>query len=278
MSPSTSDSSDDQQQRMIDTIHAQVQLSDVTVRFENVTALDNVSVQIAPGEQVGLIGPSGAGKTTLLRLLNRTVTPTTGHAELFGLQLANLTPRELRTMRTRVGFVPQDLRLIPNLRVIQNVISGRIGQQSLLQSTRSMLLPCRDETEAACGLLNSVGIDEKLYEHTNQLSGGQQQRVAIARALYQEPEILLADEPVASVDPARARDTIQLLTQVSQSEGLTLCVSLHNLELAREFFPRLIGLRDGRVIFDCATDELTEQQFNRLYDITPTGSAPRSLQ
>ena len=252
---------------MIDKATPQVQLSDVTVQFESVTALDSVSLQIAAGEQVGLVGPSGAGKTTLLRLLNRSVIPRGGCCSLFGLDLSSLTPRELRSTRTRVGFVPQDMRLIPNLRVIQNVLSGRVGSQSLLDATKSMLLPSRAESLAVFELLSRIGIEEKIYERTSDLSGGQQQRVAMARALYQQPDILLADEPVASVDPARARDTMQLLTRVSQAEGLTLCVSLHNLKLAREFFPRLIGLRDGRVMFDSPAKELSDDSFRQLYEL-----------
>lgn len=256
---------------MIDSLRPQVSLTVVTVRFETVTALENVSIRIAAGEQVGLVGPSGAGKTTFLRLLNRTVSPTGGDAMLFGQSLASLSSGELRSVRTRIGFIPQDLRLIPNLRVIQNVLSGRIGQQSLLGAARSLLLPRREETEAVFKLLGEVGVQEKLYERANRLSGGQQQRVAVARALYQLPDILLADEPVASVDPVRAREAISMLTQVSQTQGITLCVSLHNLELAREFFPRLIGLRDGRVVFDGSTNELDEHDFEKLYE-TPVRS------
>lgn len=252
---------------MIDKATPHVQLTDVTVRYESVTALDAVSLRIESGEQVGLVGPSGAGKTTLLRLLNRSAVAGSGECRLFGLNLSDLSPRELRATRTRVGFIPQDLRLIPNLRVIQNVLSGRIGSQSFLGATRSMLLPSRTESQAVLDLLNRIGIEEKLYERTSDLSGGQQQRVAIARALYQQPEILLADEPVASVDPTRARDTIDMLTRVSRADGLTLCVSLHNLALAREFFPRLIGLRDGRVVFDSPSGELSDDQFRQLYEI-----------
>ena len=151
--------------------------------------------------------------------------------------------------------------------MIQNVASGRLGSQSLLGSLRTVLFPNRGEAVAIHEILERVGIEEKLYERTDRLSGGQQQRVAIARALYQKPVALLADEPVASVDPARARDTVSLLCDVSREQGLTLCMSLHNLDLAREFFPRLIGLRFGRVVFDEPASELTDAQFEALYHL-----------
>jgi phosphonate transport system ATP-binding protein len=131
-----------------------------------------------------------------------------------------------------------------------------------------MLFPARAAVRRVHRILERVGIPEKLYERTDTLSGGQRQRVAIARALYQEPEALLADEPVSSVDPARARDAVGLLAAISREEGLTLCVSLHNLALAREFFPRLVGLRHGRIAFDRPTDELDDDDFAALYDLS----------
>jgi phosphonate transport system ATP-binding protein len=158
---------------------------------------------------------------------------------------------------------------VPNLRVVQNVLAGRLGRQSLLASLRSMVFADRGETREVFALLERVGIPEKLYERTDALSGGQRQRVAIARALFQRPEALLADEPVSSVDPARARDTVALLKEVSQERGITLCMSLHNLDLAREFFPRLVGLRGGRIAFDAAPRDVSAEQFEALYQLAP---------
>ncbi len=250
------------------------QLDGVTVQFPGVRALDGVSLGIAAGEQVALVGPSGSGKTTLLRLMNGTLRPTEGHVRALRQETLKLSAAQLRLLRMRIGFVHQDLSLVPNLRVLHNVLSGRLGGRSLVGSLRMMSLPTRNETTDVHRLLERVGIEEKLYQRTDRLSGGQQQRVAIARALYQQPEAVLADEPVSSVDPARARDTVRLLTDISKDEGLTLCVSLHNLELAREFFPRLVGMREGRIVFDRVTGDLSDGEFQTLYQLSTEEMLP----
>jgi phosphonate transport system ATP-binding protein len=244
-------------------------LSGATLRYNGTAALDGVDLTVDRGEAIALVGPSGAGKTSLLRLLNATVRPTVGRVAVGGEELSRLRVRELRRIRSRIGTIHQDLSLIPNLRVSQNVIAGRLGRRSFLGAFRSMFLPSRDDLERAHAILERVGIPEKLFERTDRLSGGQQQRVAIARALFQEPTTILADEPVSSVDPARARDTVALLTEISRERGLTLVMSLHNLELAREHFARLVGLRGGRVAFDESTTAISDDRFRRLYDLAP---------
>ncbi len=242
-------------------------LEGVTVRFGELAALQDIDLAIAPGDAVALVGPSGAGKSTLLRLLNGMVRPSAGSVHVNGDVLAELSRAGLKRVRASIGFVHQDLSLIPNLRVIQNVLAGRLGRQGLLVSARSMLFPRRADAARAYEILERVGIPEKLYERTDSLSGGQQQRVALARALFQQPVALLADEPVSSVDPARARDTVELLTRVSREEGLTLVMSIHNLELARACFPRLVGLRQGRIVFDRSREEVGDDEFHALYDL-----------
>ena len=197
--------------------------------------------------------------------MNATVAPGRGAVTMSGVDLSRLTPGELRAARTQVGFVHQDHSLVPNLRVSQNVLAGRLGQRGLWSSLRSMLLPRSQDVERVYALLERVGIPEKLFERTDTLSGGQQQRVAIARALFQEPAALLADEPVASVDPARARDLIELLRELAGERGLTLVVCLHDLELAREHFPRTVGLRKGRIRFDRPTGDVADSDFEELY-------------
>ncbi len=244
-------------------------LAAVTVRFGTVTALHAVDLTLAPGELVGLVGPSGAGKTTLLRLLNGSARAASGQVVAGGRDLASMSPRELRRMRAAIGVVHQDLRLVPNLRVSQNVQAGGFGRQSLLESARAMWFPRRADVERAHALLERVGVADKLFHRVDHLSGGQQQRVALARALYQQPQALLADEPVASVDPTRARDLVALLTDVCRERGLTLVMSLHNLDLAREFFPRLVGLRAGRVVLDGPPDRLDDASFRALYELPP---------
>lgn len=236
--------------------------------FGSVVALREVSCVVAKGELVGLVGPSGSGKTTFLRCLNGMVSPSAGAVRVLGLEMGALADASLRDLRARLGFIPQDLGLVPNLRVVQNVVTGRFGKQGFFGALKSSLFPDRGEKGRAFSILKRVGIGEKIFERTDRLSGGQQQRVAVARALYQRPEAILADEPVSSVDPARARDTVSLLTEVAKEEGMTLMMSLHNLELAREFFPRLIGLRGGRVAFDAAADALPAGAFERLYSLS----------
>jgi len=245
-------------------------LNGASVRYGEHLALDTLNLRITEGERVALVGPSGSGKTTLLRLLNASVIPQSGTVNSLGVALsadAGSTAAG-RRHQSRIGLIPQDLGLVPNLRVIQNVVAGKFGTQGLLAAIRSVISPNQREREKAYTLLARVGIPEKLFERTDTLSGGQQQRVAVARALYQQPEALLADEPVSSVDPARALDTVSLLTSLAEEEGVTLVMSLHNLDLAREYFPRLIGLRSGQVAFDSPAAEVPEGAFEKLYELS----------
>ena len=246
-------------------------LAGVTVRFGARVALDAVSLDVRAGERVALVGPSGSGKTTLLRLLNGSVRPAAGSVRAGDDDLASLSPAGLRALRAGIGVVHQDLRLVPNLRVSQNVLAGGFGRQGLLGAMRAMWRPRRGDLEHAHALLARVGIADRLFERVDRLSGGQQQRVAVARALYQEPRVLLADEPVSAVDPARARDTVALLTDICTERGLTLVMSLHNLDLAREFFPRLVGLRDGAVRFDGSPSALDRGTYGELYRLPCAG-------
>ena len=243
-------------------------LSEVTCRFGELVAVDDVSLNVEPGEGVAIIGPSGGGKTTLLRVLDTAHTPGEGRVSVLGNDLADLGISEMRRLRTRIAFIPQQLGLVPNLSVLQNVILGSGGSRGTLRSLRDLLLPAKGDVVEIHRILERVGIEEKLYARTDQLSGGQQQRVAIARALFQKPEVLLADEPVSSVDPARARDTVNLLCELSKEEKFTLCVSLHNLELAREFFPRIIGMRAGKIVFDDAPESLDAGEQEALFQLS----------
>ncbi len=246
------------------------ELDRVTVRFGATTALAEVSLRIEPGAPVALVGPSGAGKTTLLRLLNGSVRAASGVVRADGRDLAALAPADLRRLRASIGVVHQDLRPVQTLRVSQNVLAGGFGRQSIWSAVRAMGRPPRRDLERVHALLDRVGIADKLFHRLDRLSGGQQQRVAIARALYQEPRVLLADEPVASVDPARALDTVALLRDICRESGLTLVMSLHNLDLAREYFPRLVGLRDGRVVFDGSPVDLDDDRYRSLYRLPRT--------
>ncbi|MBL8862827.1 MAG: ATP-binding cassette domain-containing protein [Planctomycetes bacterium] len=237
------------------------------VAFAGRPALAALDLVVEPGEALALVGPSGAGKTTLLRLLNASLAPTSGTVCVDGQRLDELGPRALRAVRARIGFVHQDLALVPNVRVLVNVLSGRLGRQGFLAGVRSLCLPSRAEVARAAAILERVGIGEKLYQRTDSLSGGQRQRVALARALYQGPAALLLDEPVSSVDPARARDLVELVAAISRERGLTLIVSIHDIQLARACFPRLVGLRAGRIAFDAPTGRVTERELAALYSL-----------
>ena len=243
-------------------------LHDVTVQFGALKALDRASLRIGKRERIGIVGPSGAGKSTLLRVLNGMQQVTAGTVTALGQDIADLAPAPLRSLRARIAFVHQSFALIPGLRVIQNVVMGRAGRRNLWRCVRDVLFTSQEDTREIHSLLERTGIPEKLYHRTGHLSGGQQQRVAVARALFQKPEALLADEPVSSIDPARARDTVDLLTRLSSEDGLTLVMSLHNLELAREFFPRLIGMRHGRVVFDQRSASISGAEFSALYSLS----------
>ena len=243
------------------------ELRGATVAHPGVVALADVDLAIAAGERVALVGPSGAGKTSLLRLLGAAARASAGSVLVDGADLATLAPDELRRVRARLGFVHQDHALVPNLRAISNALLGRVGSQGLLASLKSVWWPSRAEEQAVHALFVRVGIGDRLYQRVDSLSGGERQRVAIARALHQDPGALLCDEPVASVDPARARDTLSLLRSLSLERGLTLVASLHDLGLAREHFDRLVGLRRGRIAFDAPVGAVREADLAALYQL-----------
>jgi phosphonate transport system ATP-binding protein len=242
-------------------------LIDVSRRFGAVEAVSGVGLEITAGERVALIGASGSGKTTLLRLLGAQLAPDAGTLTVLGREPAAMRERELRELRSRVAFIPQDLGLVPSFRVAQNVVGGRFGKRTLLGALRDLVLPAVEVRHGMFGLLKRVGIEEKMYDRVDTLSGGQQQRVAVARALFQKPAVLLADEPISAVDPARARSMLELLTGLCSEEELTLVVSMHQLELAREFFPRLVGLKEGQVLFDRAAEDLRPEEVEELYEL-----------
>ena len=254
---------------------ARFELHDVSVLYDGHAALQRVGLTVPAGDVLAVVGPSGAGKTTLLRLLNASVRTSSGRLLVDGGEVGALSAGDLRRLRSRVGFIPQDFGLVPNLRVSQNVLAGRLGREGLVASLRSMLFPSRARLEELFLLLERLGIPEKIFQRVDSLSGGQQQRVAIARALYQEPGALLADEPLSSLDPERSRETLALLIEVARERGLTLVLSMHDIELARAHVPRLVGLRAGRVLFDGPPAQIAEQRYRDLYRLAEEGGRRR---
>jgi phosphonate transport system ATP-binding protein len=230
---------------------------------DGTVALDGVSLTVGRGEHVAVIGPSGAGKSTLFRTLNLTLRPSAGSMQFDGTNVATLSDAALRRARTRIGTVYQQQHLVGRLRVVHNVLAGHLGRWSTLTALASLVRPRDVETAAVA--LAEVGIPEKLWARTDELSGGQQQRVAIARVLVQDPHVILADEPVSSVDPSLAVTILTLLRDLSSESRKTLLVNLHSVELALHLFPRIVGLREGRVLFDLAPDKVTAERLEELY-------------
>jgi phosphonate transport system ATP-binding protein len=246
-------------------------LRNVSKTFGSSSVLKDVNLQIDPGEQVALVGPSGAGKSTLIGLLNGTLYPTQGEIRTLGQNLTRLPTTARRQIQREIGTIHQQFHLINNLRVIHNVNAGHLGRWSFTRALASMFWPL--EIERAQRALAQVGIPEKLYEMTGHLSGGQQQRVALARALVQDPKVILADEPIASLDPERGRELMDLLRSMSRETGRTLVTSIHSVDFARSHFQRVVGLRDGRISFDCAAQDMTPSMLEALYRIERTESA-----
>jgi phosphonate transport system ATP-binding protein len=229
--------------------------------------LREVSLRFDAEQSVAIVGPSGAGKTSLLRLMSGAIFPDVGSVQLDGVSFADSAQNgaALRRMRAQVGFVHQDFALVPNLRVLQNVVSGGFSRRGFWGALRDLVAPRRALQEEVFQLLEHLGIGDKMFQRVDTLSGGQQQRVALARALFQKPRALLADEPVSSVDPTRARALLELLHRVAAERQLPLVVSLHDAELARELFARVIGLREGRVVFDLPASEVDQDRLQALY-------------
>lgn len=239
------------------------ELKQVSHQFSNFQALKHINLRILPGDRVALVGSSGAGKSTLIRLLNGTLRPTEGEVWALGRNLNLLKPARLRQVQRQIGTVYQQFHLVDNLRVIHNVNAGHLGRWSLFKALLSLLLPL--EVKTATQALTQVGIAEKLYAVTRDLSGGQQQRVALARVLVQNPLAILADEPIASLDPNLSREIMDLLRDLCQQSGRTLVVSLHDVGFAQSHCDRIIGLRQGAIIFDCPSEQVSGDMLADLY-------------
>jgi phosphonate transport system ATP-binding protein len=226
-------------------------------------ALAAVDLGIAAGERVALIGPSGAGKTTLLRVAAAALRPSEGGVTLLEASPWHLSARALKALRARIGFIHQAPPIPPRLRVVTAVLAGRLGQWSLARALRSWLLPV--DAAGARDALARVGLGERLFDRCDQLSGGQLQRVAVARTLYQGPRLLLADEPVSALDAATGDLVLRELVAYSSASGATLVASLHAVDLALRWFPRIVGVRDGVVMFDLPSAEVTPDRLAALY-------------
>jgi phosphonate transport system ATP-binding protein len=220
--------------------------------------LRGLSVEVEPGELVGLLGPSGSGKTTLFRLFGGALRPSCGQLEVLGRDLGRIRADELRYLRRRLGIIYQQHNLVPRLSAASNVLLGRLGQRPLWQALLGALwLPSADLRDAFAAL-QEVEIGDKLLSRVDDLSGGQQQRVAVARALLGRPELILADEPVASVDARTAELMLTLFARLNREQGTTVVVSLHQADLARRFCRRVLVLANGQITYDGPPDSAQE--------------------
>lgn len=236
-----------------------------STRNGSVHSLDGVTFDVQQGERVALIGPSGAGKTTLFRLLNATLRPTDGEIRFDGKDVGLMPARSLRAMRRRIGTIYQQHHLVPSLTALENTLCGKLGQWSLLQTLRNIIKPAPAEAEQAMAALESVGLADKRRARADELSGGQQQRLAIARALMQNPDVILADEPFASLDPALTESIASLLFGLVDGGKRTMVVTLHDVEMAMWYFPRIVALREGRIVFDRPSTQINRDELDALY-------------
>lgn len=226
-------------------------------------ALDAVDLQVPAGQVMALIGPSGAGKSTLIRCVNRLVEPTTGRVALDDVDVTALGSAALRRARRRMGMIFQEYALVERLTVMENVLSGRLGYAGFWASWFRRF-PRRD-VEQAFRLLDRVGLASMADKRADALSGGQRQRVGIIRALMQEPQLLLVDEPTASLDPKTSRQIMRLIVELCEERGLAAIINIHDVALAQQFARRIVGLRAGRIVFDGPAEALAAPQLTSIY-------------
>lgn len=243
---------------------SQIEFRDVSKVYDNGhVGLDHINLNIEKGDFAVIVGLSGAGKSTLLRSINRLHDITEGDIVIDGTSIFKASGKKLLEMRRNIGMIFQNFNLVKRSSVMRNVLSGRVGYHPTWKMVLG-LFPKEDKIKAL-EALDRVNILDKYKSRSDELSGGQQQRISIARALCQEPSIILADEPVASLDPLTTKQVMDDLKRINEELGITIIINLHFVDLAREYGTRIIGLRDGKLVFDGAVDEATDEAFNKIY-------------
>ena len=233
--------------------------------FGNTKALDRLTLEIHDGEMVGIIGKSGAGKSTLLRLINRLIEPTSGSIQYNEINISNLKGKKLKNWRSKCAMIFQQFNLIDRLDVLTNVLSGTLGNS--FNILKLLKIYSNNEKIDALRHLHNLDLSDKALQRVETLSGGQQQRVAIARAMMQKPKILLADEPISSLDPKNSKVVMDDIRKINKEEGIMAICNLHSLEIAKEYCERIIGLSEGKIVFDGNPSELTKELSEQLYDL-----------
>ncbi|NMB54402.1 MAG: phosphonate ABC transporter ATP-binding protein [Leptolinea sp.] len=242
----------------------QLEVKNLTKIYEGgVQALTDVSFNVHKGEFLAVIGLSGSGKSTLLRCINRLVDPTSGSVLFSGMDVTNATDEELRIIRRKIGMVFQHFNLVSRSSVLTNVLAGRLGYANPAWSLINRFP--KEDIDSAIRQLERVGIADKASYRADELSGGQQQRVGVARALMQDPEMILADEPVASLDPVLAHSIMQYLEEINKKDGVTVLCSLHFLDLVHRYSDRVIALNNGQIVFDGLPSEIDDVKFKEIY-------------
>lgn len=240
-----------------------LEFKNVSVAFDNTKVLDDISFTVGQGEIVALIGPSGAGKTTLLNIAANVVKADAGEMLIDGTPTVSIPHR--KEYARKIGVIRQQFDLVNQLPVVQNVLAGRLNQWGFWKSVLNLFFI--QEKPLAEAALERVGISDKIYEKTGNLSGGEQQRVALARLLVQNPEIVLADEPVSSLDPARAESILSLLVSLVRENNQTLIVSIHSVEYLKKYFTRVIALRNGKIVLDLPIDKISAKDLETIYQL-----------
>lgn len=241
----------------------------LTKHFGDTLALDELSFDVKAGEMVGIVGRSGAGKSTLLRTINRLNSPSSGHILYNEIDVTTLKGSSLRHWRRRCAMIFQQFNLVNRLDVMTNVLVGRVAHRNTFRTLLKAFN--RRERALAALTLERVGMAEQILQRADTLSGGQQQRIAIARALVQEPEVVLADEPIASLDPHNAALVMSTLRDINQVDGKSVIVNVHNVDIAREYCDRIIGMRAGRIVFDGPPSAFTNKSFAKIYETDQDG-------
>ena len=232
--------------------------------YNNTTkALDDLSFSVKEGEFLSIIGPSGAGKSTILRCINRLVDATDGKIIYDGKDIMHINKRQLRNVRTKTGMIFQHYNLVDRLSVMENVLHGRLGQKSTFSGMIGHY--SESEKEQAFAILEELGLAEQAYKRCDALSGGQKQRVGIARAIMQQPKLILCDEPIASLDPKASKTIMDHLAQINQSMQITCIVNLHQVDVAMKYSQRILGIAAGKLVFDGAPSELTQEKIHEIY-------------
>ncbi|MCF6411133.1 phosphonate ABC transporter ATP-binding protein [Pseudalkalibacillus salsuginis] len=241
-----------------------IEMKDLSLVYPNGTqGLKNINVKINKGEFVVIVGLSGAGKSTFIRSINRLVTPTEGQLFVDDEDILKYKGKDLRKLRTKVGMIFQNYNLVKRSTVMKNVISGRLGHTGTLKSILNLY--SKKDMALAYESLKRVNIEEKIYSRADQLSGGQQQRVSIARVLTQQPSVVLADEPVASLDPPTSHQVMKYLKKINSEDNITTIVNLHFIDMAMEYADRIIGMRAGEIVFDGPASKVNEKTFEEIY-------------